>query len=300
MTAYCQIRQGPVYRREAFLEGLKAAGLNVSAGNGWPARILERDVLVIWNRYGPHHELAARFEAAGARVIVAENGYLGYGGHSHRPHDPTGRRMYAIALHDHNGRGVWPGPRRELVDGRLICCDESRFEDLGVKVKPWREGGRKVVVCAQRGVGSPGRASPLEWAERTADALARLLKIPVVVRKHPGDDEPRVRLEDDLEGAQACVIWASGAGVKALVEGVPVFYACPWWICGAGARRYDGPAALLTPVRDDVQRAVALERMAWGQWTCDEIASGDPFRRLLEMPYPHTNKREAANATQGK
>jgi hypothetical protein len=184
--------------------------------------------------------------------------------------------MYALALGDHNGRGAWPD------------FGTPRFAELGVEVKPWRDpdAGGKVLVCAQRGIGSPGRASPPGWADQVARAIRAMLRVPVVVRPHPGDRDPAIPLEQDLAGAQACVIWSSGAGVKALVEGVPVFYACPWWICAAGARRYQGPQSLLMPVRNDVQRAAALERMAWAQWTCEEIASGAPFRRLLVLAYP--------------
>lgn len=271
MRAYCLIRQGPVYRRESFLQGLAAAGLNVS--NLVPQKPGPDDVVVIWNRYAELDTLARRFEAGGGCVIVAENGYLGIGGRSHRAHDRTNRRMYALALGDHNGRGRWPAARPG---------DAPRFLQLEVRVKPWRDG-RKVLICAQRGIGSPGRASPSFWHDKVAREIRDVLKVPAVVRSHPGDDDPRIPLEQDLDGAQACVVWASGAGVKALVEGVPVFYACPWWVCAIGARRYEGAGSLLTPIRNDVQRAAALERMAWAQWTCDEIASGEPFVRLLEL-----------------
>lgn len=271
MNAYCLIRPQPVYRRDAFVQGLAAAGLNVCTN--LPRRPGVEDVLVIWNRYGEHDGLARRFEAAGARVLVAENGYLGYGGRSHRPHDLGGRRMYALALHDHGGRGRWPHP-----------AGASRFARLEVEVKPRRASGSKVLVCAQRGIGSPGRGSPPGWADQVAREIRAAFGVPVVVRPHPGDGAPAIPLEQDLSTALACVIWASGCGVKALVEGVPVFYACPWWVCAGGARRYQGPASLRSPVHDDLARAQALERMAWAQWTVDELASGEPFRLLLSLP----------------
>jgi len=278
LNAYCLLRQGPVYRREAFLKGLAAAGLNVS--NHLPRRPGPEDVLVIWNRYAENDDLARRFELGGGRVIVAENGYLGVGGRTHRAHDRSDRRMYALALGDHNGRGAWP-------------AGAGRFEQLGVEVKAWRVEQGKVLVCAQRGIGSPGRGSPPSWADQVAREIRAQLDVPVVVRPHPGDRDPEIPLEQDLAGARACVIWASGAGVKALVEGVPVFYACPWWVCSLGARRYCGAGSLLMPIRNDVQRAAALERMAWAQWTCEEISSGLPFKLLLELPVP---KMEAAAA----
>jgi hypothetical protein len=274
MRAFNLIRPGPVYRREAFDRGLEAAGLNVSSQV--PALPGPDDVLVIWNRYAEYDAIARRVEAAGGRVLVAENGYLGYGARSHRAHDLSARRMYALALFDHGGRGAWP----TLPGGR-------RFPQLGVELKAWTRAGHAapVLVCAQRGIGSPFRASPPSWAEKVAAEL-RKAGIASKVRAHPGDKDPRVSLEADLEGCQACVVWSSGAGVKALVEGVPVFYACPWWICSDGARRYLGPGSIGAPVKNDLQRELALERMAWAQWTVEEISSGEPFRLLLSMPYP--------------
>lgn len=181
-------------------------------------------------------------------------------------------------MHDHNGRGAWPA----------VEWSAPRFGLLGVEVKAWRNDGKKILVCAQRGIGSIGRASPAGWEHKVAADLRGQLGVQVVVRPHPGDNDPTIPLERDLDGARACVIWASGAGVKALVEGIPVFYGCPWWICSYGARRYQGAGSLVAPIENDSQRAVALERMAWAQWTVGEIESGEPFRRLVEMPYPKT------------
>jgi hypothetical protein len=74
---------------------------------------------------------------------------------------------------------------------------------------------------------------------------------------------------------------------------VPAFHACPWWVCAVGARRYECAGSLLTPIRNDAQRAAALERMAWAQWTCDEIASGEPFVRLLELGKRQQEEKKA-------
>lgn len=272
MNAYCFIRQDPVYRREAFLKGLAAAGVNVS--NAVPARPGPNDVLVIWNRYGDNEELGARFERGGGRVIVAENGYIGFGGLAdHRPQDGDGRRMYALALHDHNGRGEWPRD------------DGARWQALGIELEAWRTPGDRVVVIGQRGIGSRLQASPAGWAEKTADEIRKQLRVPVYVRPHPGENAPKVPLERDLAGARCVVVWASAAGVKALIAGVPVFHACECWVAAPGARRYRSPADLLTPVLNDEQRLAAMHRLACAQWTVDEITSGAPFRQLLALPY---------------
>ena len=47
--AFCLIRTEPVYRREAFITGLQAAGYVTCSD---PTRGEAGDVLVIWNRYG--------------------------------------------------------------------------------------------------------------------------------------------------------------------------------------------------------------------------------------------------------
>ncbi len=285
MKAYCLIRAQPVYRREAFLEGLKRAGLNVS--NTLPSAPGPDDVLVIWNRYGDNHDLANRFEAGGGRVIVAENGYVGVNPLQHRAHDEEGRRMLALSLHDHNGRGVWP-----YSDPRA-AVDPSRWTGLGIDLKPMgghHARGNKYLVAGQRGIGSPGRGSPPGWHDKVAAELRAQLKVPVQVRTHPGDNEPQIPLEKDLAGAWALVIWASGAGIKALIEGYPVAYACPWWICAGAGVRYRSPRDLEGAVKVGVfgeeTRLDALRRMAWAQWTVEELKSGEPFQRLLALPYP--------------
>ena len=86
---------------------------------------------------------------------------------------------------------------------------------------------------------------------------------------------PARPLSADLEGAWAVVIWTSGAGIHALVAGVPVFCASRWWVCKLAASA--GP--LDAPTLPD--RLPALRRMAWAQWRLDEIQKGEPFARLL-------------------
>ena len=86
-----------------------------------------------------------------------------------------------------------------------------------------------------------------------------------------------VKLEDDLRDAWACITWGSGAALKALTLGIPVFHGMPNWI-GAGAA-LPMHADLEHPARGD--RLPAFRRLAWAMWNLQEIESGEPFRRLL-------------------
>ena len=261
MQAYSLIRDQPWYRREAFELGLKRAGFEVLRRS--PDRGRPGEVLLIWNRYGSHHDIAERFAKDGGRVLVAENGYLGRGGTSPKfdvhPGGPQPHHYYALGVGWHNGRGTWH------------VGQEARFPALGVTPKPWRSGNR-ALVCPNRSFGVGEQVMHPDWGERTAAAL-RKRGLEVRVRDHPGNNEPRARpLANDLAWAEQVHIWSSSVGVHALVEGIPVTAHAPYWICKAAG---DGS-------QDDARRAAALERMAWGQWTCAELETGEPFRRLLD------------------
>ena len=307
------IRENPHYRREAFVNGLQAAGYKLRSGE--PAQdVACDDILVTWNRYG-HFEVAANdFERRGGRVVVAENGYLGANGSTPKfdvaAGDVRPGHYYALALNGHNGSGAWPSD------------DGSRWRALGIELKLWRaekpgdreigkSGDRKsdfsisrppaltdfvalppsrppaltedvpdhrhILVCPQRGIGPNRQAQHPAWPQDVTARLKALTQRPVRVRPHPGLGPGTVPIAQDLEGCWAVVTWASGAGIHALVAGVPVFFEAKHWILADAAERdiktIESPAL--------PERLPAFERLACAQWTVAEIASGEAFRRLL-------------------
>ncbi len=256
MRACVLIRSEPHYRREAFVAGLAALGYQVHTDV--PREPTADDVLVIWNRYGAMHQVATAFEQRGCRVIVAENGYVGV--------NRDNRRIYAMALHAHNGRGDWP-------DGSA-----DRWRSLGIDVQTWRQDGRHVLVAPNRNFGMPGAIMPGDWAEKTAAALRRITDREVRIRWHPGNGLPAVPLADDLRDAWAVVIWSSSVGVEALVAGIPVVCCAPWWICKAATSDELWQFGEL-PGYGVRQRS--LQRLAWAQWSVEEIADGTAYRHLL-------------------
>lgn len=255
LKAYCAIRDQPVYRREVFVAGLKAAGYDVQPlhciGSGKPG-----EVLVIWNRYGGLHETASRFEKNGGTVLVAENAYLG--------NDRSNRTRYAIARGGHNGQGEW------------YCGGPERWQNLGIALKPWRQEGEHVLVCPNRSFGRPGYIMPSNWPEVVIANLRTLTKRPIRLRLHPGNSPPKTPLSQDLKNAWAVVIWSSSVGCEALVEGIPVLCLSPAWILKSvtspDLRNINDPPLL--------DRLPGFEKLAWAQWHIDEIASGEPFHYL--------------------
>lgn len=264
LRAFCLIREQPYYRRDAFTAGLRAAGHEVHLRQ--PDRYDRNTLLVIWNRYQLMHDLALRTEEAGGRVLVAENGYVGQdGGHPKfqvHPHGPKPNDYYALAEGWHNG-------------GRVPEGDGSRWAAVGVPLKPWRADGDHILICPNRSFGVPGRMMHPDWDVRTMHQISKYTKRPIKIRKHPGNNEPKRPLEADLEGAWACVVWSSSAGVHSLINGIPTFCDAPFWVIkGAGAGGHiDAP---VLPEREPF-----FARLGWSQWTCTEIESGEPFRRLL-------------------
>ena len=260
--AFSAIRDVPHYRHDAFIAGLKRVGYHVNLH--LPARPpAPGEVLVLWNRYSDRELTADAWEKKGGVVLVAENGYAGA--------DAEGRQYYALAKSGHNGSGTWP------------AGDGSRWAALGIELKPWRAEGSHVVVFGQRSIGSKAMASPPGWHDHLTARLRKFTKRAVRVRPHPGNpaNHPEVIADTQklLAGAHAVCLWSSANGVRALIEGVPVFYDAPRWILEGAAVK--GVENVEAPRMDDADRLAALERMAWAQWTVDEIASGEPFARLL-------------------
>jgi hypothetical protein len=73
------------------------------------------------------------------------------------------------------------------------------------------------------------------------------------------------------------VTWASGAGIKALLAGVPVFHEFDRWIGAPAAARLAGDIESCNiPSRGELWR-----RVSWAQWSLAEIGSGEGFDRLL-------------------
>ena len=94
-AAACTILRRPPYRGDQFIAGLRRVGFEVITAPQKNPR--PGDVLVIWNRSGGNEALATRYERAGGRVLVVENGYFG--------REWRGGHWYAIAEGQHSGAG---------------------------------------------------------------------------------------------------------------------------------------------------------------------------------------------------
>ena len=282
MRAQSMIRPGLHYRRDIFEAGLRACGYQVTYNSIQPTK---DDVLIIWNRPMNHFNLTAeKFEAVGARVIVAENGYLGkdwrnefydikferlgasilVGENEYIGSDKPYKDWYALSLIQHNGGGWWPYKNDPEPP--------ARFDIPYIVDRPKPDNGY-LLGLAQRGIGYPGVAMPRDWASR-CKGFPPCYKM----RRHRGKANPP--LEPELEQAYAVFTWGSGAALKAIQLGIPCVHYYQDWI-GAPASTYykDVDDWDNIPFKDP---GPMFDRLSWAMWGGDEIASGLAFKYLLQ------------------
>lgn len=176
--------------------------------------------------------------------------------------------------------GDW-SPHRYVSAG----LPASRLEALGVEVKPWRQGGDKVLLLGAQAKSMREHGYRyMQWETATAKRLLHL-GLSVVYRPKPNDPEKAPMnidgvayddgpLDAALERAKLVVAHHSNAAIDALVAGVPVH-------CETGVA-----AAFSVPIRAEPElrygREQFLADVAWLQWSLDEMRSGAAWAHLKE------------------
>jgi hypothetical protein len=239
-------------RWKSFRIGLERCGFNVTDR---PFEPVEGDVFVSWNRFPNAEAVCREFDRNGGLVLIAENPWIKSEGEKRGG-------MVALCRDHHNGAGWWP------------IGDFDRWDSFGIELSPWRTRGERVLILPQRGYGEPGVAMSSAWTQNVIGRVSQFTSRSVTVRPHPGLYRPK---EPDFSKTWCAVTWASGAGIKALAAGIPVFYEMKNWV-GALAATY-GVRDIEQPFLGD--RLPMFRRLAWAQWFLDEIETGYPFDRFL-------------------
>lgn len=230
------------YPWRAARDGLKRLGFEVRVGAH-----LGADALVTWSPWkGSQREaLHFRYASESKPVIVMENGWL----------SPIRDVPYfQVAIGGWNGTGTFP------------TGDIERRRSWGAPAGPWRDNpDGHVLVIGQRGHPNDPRTAVPGW-HQTLGPFDR----PVIRRPR---DATR-SLAADLSGAREAHVWTSNAASHAVMAGIPVVQHGPNLMVSALASRPGQPL-----FRGD--RTAELDRLAWSQWNITEIATGEPFARLL-------------------
>jgi hypothetical protein len=163
--------------------------------------------------------------------------------------DFMGKSWLTIAKNYNNKAGCFPvgGP--------------ERWDSLHAELQPFRQSG-ETVILPQRGIGPAGIAMPRGWAEAAANRYKGR------IRPHPGK-RPCLELECDLSNCGRVVTWGSGAAIKALMWGIPVISEMPGWV---GYQE-----------NTEESRLAMFRNLAWSHWQLEELTSGGPIARLLDL-----------------
>lgn len=161
----------------------------------------------------------------------------------------------------------------------------SRFDALGLEIKPWRRDGNEIVIagCSPKSAAEHGFAY-MQWEKRAIRELSALGR-PLMYRPKPTDKAAKPipgvgydtrPIADAVGSAWAWVTHHSNSAVDALVAGVPVH-------CVTGAASVmSTPLEQIgaPPLREG--REQFLADVAWLQWTLDEMRSGACWAHLKE------------------
>lgn len=219
-----------------------------------------------------------RLSDLGFETLVMERGYLGDRYH-----------WTSLGWNGLNGRATWNEP----------ADNGERFrKHFGHLVKPWKSArdGYALIMGQVRGDAALTEVIIDRWYLEAAKALSsrgfdvRFRPHPVAVERGIAGSALMDRriggsLDEALAGASVCVTYNSNTGVDAALAGVPVI------ACDEGSMAWPVAAhglfsELRTPSRDEWFR-----RMAWRQWTPEEISSGLAWdhvkEHLSDKPRPH-------------
>lgn len=159
----------------------------------------------------------------------------------------------------------WP----DLADGRSM----DRARRMGVQLKPWRHGGRHVLL-ALHGMkfGRPWGIDIAAWHATIEARIRAVTDRPIIVRCKPISPAAKAAapsIESQLVDAWCLVTHSSTIAVQAALAGVPVF--CEPTCAAAPVGCVDF-ARIEAPVRPEREAWIAA--LAWRQWSADEMRSG--------------------------
>lgn len=176
-----------------------------------------------------------------------------------------------------NGKGEFRG----------TLDDPARFRrHFGELMQPWRrQDGYALLIGQVPGDMSLAGADVVRWYRRTAGDL-EAAGFDVRFRPHPVAENRGLRvrvpgvklatgtLQEALDGAAVCVTFNSNTGVDAVLAGVPTITAdrgsMAWEVT-----THSVAEGVITPDRE-----AWAARLAWKQWTLDEMSSGECWARV--------------------
>jgi hypothetical protein len=229
----------------AFGEGLKRHGWRVTHGGGWSPC----DMAVFWGIR--QQDWIDAQKRAGGEVCILERGYVG-------------DRMAWTSVSfggGLNGRGEFRGPHH----------DGSRWErHFAHLMHPWRQADAGVALVMGQVPGDNSiRGVDIERWYRQAEQAYRARGWTVRFRPHPHGRTGGTPLQEDLSGAGVAVTYNSNSATDGILSGTPTV------ACDKGSMAWHVAGHELGAMPPTPDRMAWAHRLAWCQWTRDEMVSGE-------------------------
>jgi hypothetical protein len=213
-----------------------------------------QDISVVWGVLRDSDRILAQAKAQSLYWFYIDHAYF----------DRGHRRSYRIT-------------RNRYEAGAIRRCPSDRIAELGIDTRPWRKGGREIIVCPPTDYFMQAHGSS-DWLETTLATLKSVTDRPVIVREKPKEGETAVPLPTALETAHALVTHSSNVAIEAVCLGTPVFVALTSAAAPVGLTDLSKIEEPVYPDRDEW-----LSHLAYNQYSFEEIADGRAWKMLLEL-----------------
>jgi len=162
-----------------------------------------------------------------------------------------------------------------------FACPSDRREKLGIEkpAKKQKKDGYILLLGQKPGDAQHDIDDMITWKKHQRAEIRKYTKRPILWRKHPADlnvlEQPReATLEEDFDGAFCVVTHNSNAGIKALLEGIPV--------CSAPScfyNRVSFPIEAIENPRAPSKRPweQLFNKICYAQWNIPEMRSGEAW-----------------------
>jgi hypothetical protein len=192
--------------------------------------------------------------------------------------------------------------------GKSVKFD--RLSRLGLSFPGWKENqtGHILLMLQLPGDASLRGVNIYEWAEYVIDKIRQSTNKNIRIRPHPlvntrpGDEfyeffwkltsrgvkaieysnSKEITLEEDLRSASCSIAFSSGSSIDSILNGIPTI------ACDPGNFAYEissnFPEDATNPKKansDEVKEW--LGRLAYHQWSVEEMYSGDPWKHLIPI-----------------
>jgi hypothetical protein len=243
----------------------------------WSGEAETADAIAIYGMRAQGRDIVDHYARRGVPIIVLDHGYM--------------KRVNRVQDYERGYFQVSLGKLGWLPNE----APSDRFAELGIEIKTRAPRPiRRAVICGQVPFDASHRL-PADGLARLYEALAAQLRQAgvrrVTFRPHPMGEGRQVKpdiepdgewtLAESIAGADLIASINSNSGLDAILAGCPAVTLRP---SHYGALAYRWPVRLGAIAAPEPARITAhLERLAYAQWTADEIRQGQPHQFLQSI-----------------